>query len=165
MTVMRKYLILAAALPASVAVLRAEEPPADSVMAVTDTLAIQDSVAERYMSYDSLMAYLGDAVIMSDSLEKAMTEQVEKNKARKTQIYRVRIYFDNSKDARTVSQQIVDTFSVYHPGVPVFRSYDNPYFKVTVGEFRAKSDAMRFLEAIRKEYPTVFLVRESFSTI
>lgn len=165
MTVMRKYLILAAALLASVAVLQAEEPPADSVMAVTDTLAIQDSVAERYMSYDSLMAYLGDAVIMSDSLEKAMTEQVEKNKARKTQVYRVRIYFDNSKDARTVSQQIVDTFSVYHPGVPVFRSYDNPYFKVTVGEFRAKSDAMRFLEAIRKEYPTVFLVRESFSTI
>lgn len=162
---MRKYLIPAAALLASVAVMRAEEPPADSVMAVTDTLAIQDSVAERYMSYDSLMAYLGDAVIMSDSLEKAMTEQVEKNKARKTQVYRVRIYFDNSKDARTISQQIVDTFSVYHPGVPVFRSYDNPYFKVTVGEFRTKSDAMRFLEAIRKEYPTVFLVRESFSTI
>ena len=165
MTVMRKYLILAAALLASAAVMRAEEFPADSVLAVTDTLSLQDSVAERYMSYDSLMAYLGDAVIMSDSLEKAMTEQVEKNKARKTQIYRVRIYFDNSKDARTVSQQIVDTFSVYHPGVPVFRSYDNPYFKVTVGEFRAKSDAMRFLEAIRKEYPTVFLVRESFSTI
>lgn len=165
MTVMRKYLTLAAVLLASAAVMRAEEPPADSVMAVTDTLALQDSVAERYMSYDSLMAYLGDAVIMSDSLEKAMTEQVEKNKARKTQVYRVRIYFDNSKDARTISQQIVDTFSVYHPGVPVFRSYDNPYFKVTVGEFRTKSDAMRFLEAIRKEYPTVFLVRESFSTI
>ena len=165
MKVMRKYLILAAVLLASAAVMRAEEFPADSVLAVTDTLSLQDSVAERYMSYDSLMAYLGDAVIMSDSLEKAMTEQVEKNKARKTQIYRVRIYFDNSKDARTVSQQIVDTFSVYHPGVPVFRSYDNPYFKVTVGEFRARSDAMRFLEAIRKEYPTVFLVRESFSTI
>ena len=165
MTVMRKYLILAAALLASAAVMRAEEFPADSVLAVTDTLSLQDSVAERYMSYDSLMAYLGDAVIMSDSLEKAMTEQVEKNKARKTQVYRVRIYFDNSKDARTISQQIVDTFSVYHPGVPVFRSYDNPYFKVTVGEFRTKSDAMRFLEAIRKEYPTVFLVRESFSTI
>ena len=166
MKVMRKYLILAAVLLASAPVMRAEEFPADSVLAVTDTLSLQDSVAERiYMSYDSLMTYLGEAVMMSDSVEKAMTAQVERNKARKTQIYRVRIYFDNSKDARTVSQQIVDTFSVYHPGVPVFRSYDNPYFKVTVGEFRAKSDAMRFLEAIRKEYPTVFLVRESFSTI
>ena len=136
MKVMRKYLILAAVLLASAAVMRAEEFPADSVLAVTDTLSLQDSVAERiYMSYDSLMTYLGEAVMMSDSVEKAMTAQVERNKARKTQ------------------------------GVPVFRSYDNPYFKVTVGEFRAKSDAMRFLEAIRKEYPTVFLVRESFSTI
>ena len=174
MKVMRKYLILAAVLLASAPVMRAEEFPADSVLTATDTLSLQDSVAERiYMSYDSLMTYLGDAVRMSDCLEKALDSQVEKNRARKVQGYRVRIYFDNSQDARQISEQIVDSFSVrhhgvpvvYHPGVPVFRSYDNPYFKVTVGEFRARSDAMRFLEAIRKEYPTVFLVRESFSTI
>ena len=94
-----------------------------------------------------------------------MSCQVEKNKGRRAQGYRVRIYFDNSQNARTISEQIVDTFKVHYPGVPVFRIYDNPYFKVTVGEFRSKSDAMRFLEAIRREYPTVFLVKESFSTI
>ena len=166
MKVMRKYLILAAVLLASAPVMRAEEFPADSVLTATDTLSLQDSVAERiYMSYDSLMTYLGDAVRMSDCLEKALDSQVEKNRARKVQGYRVRIYFDNSQDARQISEQIVDSFSVRHPGVPVYRSYDNPYFKVTVGEFRSRSDAMRFLEAIREEYPTVFLVKESFSTI
>lgn len=165
MTVMRKYLILAAVLLASAAVMRAEEQPSDSTLAVAaDTLSLQDSV-NRYMSYDSLMTYLGDAVRMSDYLEKALDCQVEKNRARKVQGYRVRIYFDNSQDARQISEQIVDSFSVRHPGVPVYRSYDNPYFKVTVGEFRSRSDAMRFLEAIREEYPTVFLVKESFSTI
>ena len=111
------------------------------------------------------MTYLDASVGMSDSLTKAMAEQVQKNRSRKAQGYRVRIYFDNSQNARTVSEQIVDTFKVHHPDVPVFRIYDNPYFKVTVGEFRTKSDAMRFLEAIRPEYPTVFLVKESFSTI
>ena len=94
-----------------------------------------------------------------------MTGQVEKNKGRRPQGYRIRIYFDNSQNARAVSEQIVDTFKVHHPDVPVYRIYDNPYFKVTVGEFRSKSDAMRFMEAIRPEYPTVFLVKESFSTI
>ena len=166
MKVMRKYLILAAVLLASEAVMRAGQFPADSVLAVTDTLSLQDSVAERiYMSYDSLMTYLGEAVMMSDSVEKAMTAQVERNKARKTQIYRVRIYFYHRKDARTGSQQIVDTFSGDRRGVPLFRSYADPYFKGTVGECRARSDAMRFLEAIRKECPAVFLVRESCSTI
>lgn len=135
--------------------------------ALTDTLAVQDSLppAPVYMDYDSLMNWLGPSVRMSDSLAKAMNMQIEKNKARKYQGYRVRIYFDNSQDARVVSEQIADTFAVHHPGIPVFRIYDNPYFKVTVGEFRSKSDAMRFMEAIRREYPTVFLVKESFSTI
>lgn len=131
-----------------------------------DSLSVSDSVETvRYMNYDSLMTYLDASVGMSDSLTKAMAEQVQKNRSRKAQGYRVRIYFDNSQNARTVSEQIVDTFKVHHPDVPVFRIYDNPYFKVTVGEFRTKSDAMRFLEAIRPEYPTVFLVKESFSTI
>lgn len=140
----------------------------------TDTLAVShadtgvaaDTLAgKRYMNYDSLMTYLDGQVHLSDSLTKAMTGQVDRNRGRAAQGYRIRIYFDNSQNARTVSEQIVDTFKVHHPDVPVFRIYDNPYFKVTVGEFRTKSDAMRFLEAIRPEYPTVFLVKESFSTI
>ena len=139
------------------------------VREVPDTAAVHvqaDSAAiVRYMSYDSLMTYLKGQVRMSDSLTKAIGTQVEKNKSRRAQGYRLRIYFDNSQDARAVSEQIADTFRVHYPEVPVFRIYDNPYFKVTVGEFRSKSDAMRFLEAIRPEYPAVFLVRESFSTI
>lgn len=134
----------------------------DTLLTVADTL--QADVG-TYMDYDSLMTYLGDKVLQSDSLAKAMRIQLDKNRGRRTQGYRIRIYFDNSQNARAVSEQIVDTFKVHYPEVPVFRIYDNPYFKVTVGEFRSRSDAMRFMEAIRKEYPTVFLVKESFSTI
>lgn len=131
-----------------------------------DTAAAADSVQTvRYMDYNSLCTYLQDQISLSDSLAKAISAQTEKNKGRRAQGYRIRIYFDNSQGARTVSEQIADTFKVHYPGVPVFRIYDNPYFKVTVGEFRSKSDAMRFLEAIRPKYPTVFLVKESFSTI
>lgn len=140
----------------------------DSLLSqMADSLAVQDSVVveEPRMSYDGLLDSLSGSVLMSDSLFKAMEMQVEKNKARKTQGYRLRIYFDNSQDARMVSEQIADTFAVRYPDVPVYRIYDNPYFKVTVGEFRSKSDAMRFMEAIKPEYPTVFLVKESFSTI
>ena len=131
----------------------------------TDSVSVDSLTLVRRMDYDSLMTYLKGQVVLTDSLTKAMDMQVEKNKGRGSQGYRIRIYFDNSQNARTVSEQIVDTFKVHYPGVPVFRIYDNPYFKVTVGEFRTKSDAMRFLEAIRPEYPTVFLVKESFSTI
>lgn len=130
----------------------------------TDTVAVADTVI-RYETYGEILSNMGSSVSLSDSLEKAMAFQVEKNKGRRTMGYRVRIYFDNSQNARTVSQQVVDTFKVYYPEIPVFRIYDNPYFKVTVGEFYSKSDAMRFISHIRKKYPSAFLVRESFSTI
>ncbi len=134
---------------------------ADTVSAADTALSIQTPP----MTYSSLMENIGISVIMSDSLTVAMNKQIEKNKTRKTTGYRVRIYFNNSRDARIISEQIVDTFKVHHPDIPVFRKYDNPYFKVTVGEFFSRADAMRFMEAIRREYPTVFLVKESFSTI
>jgi hypothetical protein len=34
---------------------------------------------------------------------------------------------------------------------------------VTVGNFRSKSEAMKFLNQIKEQYPSVFLVRETFS--
>lgn len=133
---------------------------------LTDSVSVDSTAFKvQYMPYDSLMSYLGSSVRMTEELGKAMNTQVEKNKARRAQGYRLRIYFDNSQDARAVSEKVVAGFKERYPGVPVFRVYDNPYFKVTVGEFRSKADAMRFLEAIRPEYPTVFLVKESFSTI
>ena len=156
---MKKLLVVLAAAVLSVSVAGAQTPDTLAV-SVTDTVE-----AVLYMDYDSLMTFVGGSVHLSDSVDKAMTGQVEKNKGRRPQGYRIRIYFDNSQNARAVSEQIVDTFKVHHPAVPVYRIYDNPYFKVTVGEFRSKSDAMRFMEAIRPEYPTVFLVKESFSTI
>lgn len=128
----------------------------------TDTLAV---VKELEKNYEQLLNSVDGSVSMSDSLRAALINQVEKNKGRKGSVYRIRIYFDNSQNARNVSTQVVDTFKVYYPNIPIYRSYSNPYFKVTVGDFRTKSDAMRFLEAIKPKYPAVFLVKETFSTI
>ncbi len=133
---------------------------------VPDTVSVTDSIPDYIpMTYDSLLANIGSSITVPDSLDIAMHKQVEKNRLRKTTGYRVRIYFDNSRDARSISEQIAEDFKVRYPDIPVFRIYDNPYFKVTVGEFLSKADAMRFMETIRREYPTVFLVKESFSTI
>lgn len=162
---MKRLFLAAAVLLFPVLSLDAQTPDTLAVSPVDTTVTADSLTVVSYMSYDSLMTYLSGHVSLSDSLIKAMDGQVDRNRGRAAQGYRIRIYFDNSQNARTVSEQIVDTFKVHHPDVPVFRIYDNPYFKVTVGEFRTKSDAMRFLEAIRPEYPTVFLVKESFSTI
>ncbi len=77
--------------------------------------------------------------------------------------YRIRIFFNNNQQARAKSEQVVGLFSEQHPGIGVYRTYDNPYFKVTVGDLRTKSHAVKMLKEIEREYPSAFIVRENIN--
>ncbi|MBP5539990.1 MAG: SPOR domain-containing protein [Bacteroidales bacterium] len=94
----------------------------------------------------------------SKTVEDAMILRTQANKDRVFEGYRVRIFFKES--ARAESEEIQRSFAVRHPGVPAYRSYANPYFKVTVGDFRTKSEAMQLMSRIISEYPTAFVVKE-----
>ena len=95
-----------------------------------------------------------------NSLESAMASHKTGNASKQMNGYRVRIFFDNSRNARTVSEQVAASFSAIYPNVSVYREYENPYFKVTVGNFRTKADATRFLNNIKGQFPSGFIVRE-----
>ena len=96
----------------------------------------------------------------SADLMNAFREQVYKNRHRRINGYRIRIYSGNSQDARRRSEEIAAGFAAAHPGVPVYKSYSNPFFKVTVGDFRTRDEALRFAESIAGRYQSAFLVRE-----
>jgi hypothetical protein len=51
---------------------------------------------------------------------------------------------------------------MYH-GIRAYRTYANPYFKVTVGDFRTKSEAMELLSRIKSIFPAAFVVKENIS--
>lgn len=123
------------------------------------------SVPEGSREYYYFKNSIGNNVFTTDSLDIAMEKYLVKNKRRTVNGYRLRIFFDNSQNARIVSERVLLNFSERYPNIPIFRVYDNPYWRVTVGRFRTKSEAMKFRNEISQRYPTVFLVRESFSTI
>lgn len=125
----------------------------------------EDIVYSDEEKYEMFIGGISDRVSLPVSVGEALYSHILKNKTRKNTYYRIRIFFNNSRDARGVSETIADTFAMNFPDIPVYRIYSAPYFKVTVGDFRTKSDAMRFMEMIRPQYPAVFLVKESSSTI
>ena len=47
--------------------------------------------------------------------------------------------------------------------VKAYRTYANPYFKVTVGDFRTRSEAMELLTRIKPLFPSAFIVKEPIS--
>lgn len=74
--------------------------------------------------------------------------------------YRVRIYFANNQNSRTESENAAKDFMRDFPGIMAYRNYQNPFFKVTVGDFRTKSEALSLLSRVKGKYPAAFIVRE-----
>ena len=102
-------------------------------------------------------------IFQSDSLMNAMQKHVAANSGRTLSGYRVRIFFDNRQSARVASEETLKRFESLYHDVVAYRTYANPYFKVTVGDFRTKSEAMALLERIRSEFPSAFVVKENIS--
>jgi hypothetical protein len=102
-------------------------------------------------------------VYQSDAIGQAMQEHMDANAGRTLSGYRVRIFFDNKQSARVASEEAIKKFESLYHDVVAYRTYANPYFKVTVGDFRTKSEAMALLERIRYEFPSAFVVKENIS--
>ena len=102
-------------------------------------------------------------VHQSDTLSASLREHITANATRTMSGYRVRIFFDNKQTARVASEETLKRFESMYHDVVAYRTYANPYFKVTVGDFRTKSEAMALLERIRYEFPSAFVVKENIS--
>lgn len=106
----------------------------------------------------------GDAadvkVNQSDEVRSTMRDRIASSSFRKLQGYRVRIYFSNAQNAREASLAAVQLFKEHHPGHNVYRSFISPNFKVTVGDFRSRSEALVLLNAVKSDFPAAFIVRE-----
>jgi len=102
-------------------------------------------------------------VHQSRSIENAMASHIASNESRELTGYRVRIYFDNKQNSRSASESALVGFENAHHDIAAYRSFENPYFRVTVGDFRTKSEATKFLQEIKGEYPSAVLVKEKIS--
>lgn len=100
-------------------------------------------------------------VRQNEWIEEAFRAHVQANASRPMPGYRVRIFFDNRQSARAESEATLKRFTDTYHGIGAYRTYANPYFKVTVGDFRTKSEAMELLGRIKHQFPGSFVVKEN----
>ncbi|MBP5506144.1 MAG: SPOR domain-containing protein [Bacteroidales bacterium] len=126
----------------------------DSTLAGKDIFNLLGNDAASYVREGTVV------IDQSPAMAGAMRQHISSNANKKMTGYRVRIFFDNRQTARSMSERVAGGFKAQHPGIGVYREYENPYFKVTVGDFRTKNDARRFLNSIKGAYPSGFIVKE-----
>lgn len=74
--------------------------------------------------------------------------------------YRIRIYSESGLGAKEKQQRIKAKFLSYYPGIDAYNRYDEPYFKVYVGDCRTKSEALKMYDKIRKYFPNPIIVKD-----
>lgn len=95
--------------------------------------------------------------------EPAIAKLVEKHKIisenfPKTDGYRVQIYSVSGVNSRERANQMKEEFLKKFPDNDVYIVYHSPSYKVRLGDFRTKLDALRYLQTIKAEYPFAFVV-------
>ncbi len=129
--------------------------------ALVDTLLNGKDIFQELPSQERNGADATVSVHQDNKIRSAFFTYVAKNASRPIDGYRIRVYFDNNQNARAESEQTRLEFSKSFPGITAYRSYVNPYFKVTVGDFRTRAEAMQDLNSIKQLFPSAFIVNEN----
>jgi|AntRauTorckE6833_2_1112554.scaffolds.fasta_scaffold12902_2 hypothetical protein len=77
--------------------------------------------------------------------------------------YRVMIFFDAGNNSKDTAYRVMKTFEKEYPDVPAYVSFNPPYYRVRVGDFRSEMEAKRFLNRIKYDYPNGWVVKTSIS--
>jgi hypothetical protein len=72
--------------------------------------------------------------------------------------FRVQIFFDSGNNARNKANVIKAEFIAKYPEVEAYLLFQEPNFKVRVGDFRTRLDAERFEKAIENSYQGAYVV-------
>ena len=71
--------------------------------------------------------------------------------------YRIQIFSGNKKQpARDARLAFVQNYN----SIKAHEIYEQPYFKVRVGDFRTKIEALKFKNELTKYFPNCFIVRD-----
>ena len=134
---------------------------ADSLFAQSlDSLFFEENIFETL----NRTGVYGNKVtlIQPEMLQRAIQDQMTLNRAKKIQGYRIRIFSSNAQTARSSAQSVKEEFESTFPQYRAYPRFEPPDFRVVVGDFRTKSEAMRFHKELtaRPQYRGAVIVRD-----
>ena len=94
-------------------------------------------------------------------IDSLLKNHVEINRRKEgTDGYRLEIFFKSGALAREKALDVKTDFLRRYPEINAYISFLSPNFKVRVGDFRTKNEAIKLKNTIRRDYPNAFVVKD-----
>ncbi len=99
------------------------------------------------------------SIISQDSIANRLVEKQRKLNAVRQSMpgYRVQIYFGSDRNHAT---EMKTEFLHLYPKIGAYVLYHQPNFKLRVGDFKSRLEALKFLKEIQADYNTAFIVQD-----
>ena len=103
-------------------------------------------------------------IILDDRIEENFYQPLQYN-FKKSGIpgFRIRIFSDSGFDAKERALESRTRFMSKYENIEAYIQYDIPNYKVYVGDCRLRSEALRILEIIKKDFPNAFIVMQNIN--
>jgi len=74
--------------------------------------------------------------------------------------YRIRIFSESGVGAKEEQQRVKARFLTLYPDIDAYYRYDEPFFKVYVGDCRTRSEVLQLMDRISRNFPNPFIVQD-----
>ncbi|MDP2335901.1 MAG: SPOR domain-containing protein [Bacteroidota bacterium] len=124
-----------------------------------DTLGLNSGIFSQTAKMENL---LGKLQIRQDPrITDLLIRHSQINQRRRgTDGYRLEIFFSSENKAREQAMRIRNEFNLIFPDIPSYLLFQTPNFKVRIGDFRNKSEALKTKNYIASKYPDAFIVND-----
>ena len=104
----------------------------------------------------------GSVTIYQDKLvDELVQKQIKLSEAGNNEEgYRIQIFSDSGNNSKTKAQSAMDEFLAKNPEMKAYLVFKSPNYKVKIGDFRSRLDAIRYLNRISAEFSNAFIISD-----
>ncbi len=104
----------------------------------------------------------GKVEVIQDERITQLAEQYRKMSLNNPEVdgYRVQVFFESGSNSKNAATNVQNGFETLFPEVKSYLSYNEPYYRVRVGNFRTLIEAVGFQKKIAADYPNSFPVKD-----
>lgn len=103
-------------------------------------------------------------IIQDERIDTLLQRHIELNE-QDPQIegWRINIFFEAGNYSKRLAIEAKSEFVNKFADIPCYLIFQEPYYKVRIGDYQTKMQAEEFLKKIEREYPNAFVVQDDIN--
>ena len=103
-------------------------------------------------------------IIQDEKINDLLNKHIKVNEITNTiPGFRINIFFQSGNNSKAGAMQCKATFIAKYPDIETYVVYEEPNFKVKVGDFRTRMEARGFVQQIKIDFPDAFVIKDQIN--